>query len=485
MAGDAAIYFTYIRNFFSLPFSFQPGTVSFGATAPLHVVVHAPLALIAGNHWLLAGQIANWLFVIVGIVVLSRSLAGDSRSLLLTAALTLLNIGFLISVSQLYETGLTFLAVAVLYGALKSRQDEAALLLAGLLYLLRPELLLVTAAVDGFILLRSERRPRTIGLAALSLAPAAAYHLYMFSQTGQWLPSSVCARAIASTEEQRPWGAQCLATLGTLRSITGISYLLGLAALAWAVVRGQARRYAAELLIVIPILLLYLVVPPRQHLLRYWIPILPALVAAAVRFVDEERGLRVSRWALSIGLVTLHLYSFVTHWRHPKYDYDTLLLRDLAEQLNPLAAPEDRVLLYEMQGQCLLNACCLSLDGIVGNQLLPALTGRERFEDVLRKQRVKFVVTANALNYRRVYRGTLMEQLYLHDLTSQVSDTVTAGGLAFRKILTNRAFADPACYREASRPDLNVGATVRLYGPWNRLWEGHPPMWNSVYEVIR
>ena len=45
-----------------------------------------------------------------------------------------------------------------------------------------------------------------------------------------------------------------------------------------------------------------------------------------------------------------------------------------------MAAPEDRVLLYEIQGQYHLKAFCLSLDGIVGSQLLPALTGRQPFE---------------------------------------------------------------------------------------------------------
>jgi len=41
MTGDGGVYYTFIKNFFTLPFSFQPDTVSFGATSPLHVMLHA------------------------------------------------------------------------------------------------------------------------------------------------------------------------------------------------------------------------------------------------------------------------------------------------------------------------------------------------------------------------------------------------------------------------------------------------------------
>ena len=40
--GDAAIYFTFIKNFFSKPFSYYPGEVSFDYS-PLLVILYAPI----------------------------------------------------------------------------------------------------------------------------------------------------------------------------------------------------------------------------------------------------------------------------------------------------------------------------------------------------------------------------------------------------------------------------------------------------------
>ena len=66
---DAWIYFTYFKRFFDLPFSFQPGNVSYGATSPLHVIVIAPIYHAGGGIWLPAAKALNFGLVFLSLVL--------------------------------------------------------------------------------------------------------------------------------------------------------------------------------------------------------------------------------------------------------------------------------------------------------------------------------------------------------------------------------------------------------------------------------
>ncbi|NMC34335.1 MAG: hypothetical protein GYA36_18050 [Veillonellaceae bacterium] len=84
--GDAAIYFNYFLRFFDLPFSFQPGTVSFGASSPLHVMVMAPVFHVFhhGGLWLDAVRAFGLVLLSAAVVLLGsvtgRGYQGSSRS---------------------------------------------------------------------------------------------------------------------------------------------------------------------------------------------------------------------------------------------------------------------------------------------------------------------------------------------------------------------------------------------------------------------
>ena len=39
IAGDSAVYFTYVKNFFNLPFSYHSGSVTFGASTIFYFYV--------------------------------------------------------------------------------------------------------------------------------------------------------------------------------------------------------------------------------------------------------------------------------------------------------------------------------------------------------------------------------------------------------------------------------------------------------------
>jgi len=484
ISGDACIYFTYFRNLFSLPFSFQPHTVSFGAASPLHVIINAPIHALFGHAWLPVTKAVNLFLVALGIVFLNRAIKGDLVVLLLIALLALLNPILFLSVSQLYETGLAFLAIATTYYLLKCGRRNEALIASGLLYLVRPELLAVTVALDVYILLISGDRKRTLLFILYSLIPLVVYHLYMYVGSGELIPSNIIARAFRAQESGMPWPERVAYTWNELGGSESIVYILAVLAILFMFVEKKIRTQKEGFLLFLPLVVVYLIFPPGRYVARYLLPIMPMLI---VLVVETVRSILRTRYAIPVLLVLiLAAYAgwFAEYCRNPRYDLDRVLLRDLAGRLNELADTGDKVLLYEIQGQFSIDAVCLSADATVGGQMLDAVMGRESFEDAIRSEGVRFVVTSNAFNYRSIFNDTLLENLYLHDLASSVGDTTEIRGIRFRKILTNEAFSDPAQYVEKAIEGGNVEDTVRVYGEGDPLTSGSHFFWNSVYEVV-
>jgi hypothetical protein len=243
------------------------------------------------------------------------------------------------------------------------------------------------------------------------------------------------------------------------------------------------KRAPIEILLVIPIVVLYLILPPQEYAPRYLIPALPPLIAVLVRTFRPltARTRPAAAFYLSALLVTYFLY--LPQFLNQRYDYDTLLLKDLATQLNPVVTSDDKILIYEIQAQYYLEAPTYSLDAVVGNQLFGPLTGKESFENYIRREHINYIVTADSFNYRTIYRNTLLERLYLHDLSNPLGSSIEIGGLVFTKILTNPVFDRAELHQVMRLPSLNTGSSLRVYGDWNPRWSGHYPMWNSVYQI--
>ena len=503
LSGDATVYFTFIERFFQKPFSYQAQTVSFGATSPLHVMIHAPLFQLLGrDHWLSASRAVNLLFVAAGVGLLTHAVGGRLSIVPLACLLAALNTDLFVTSAQFFETGLAFLMVAALYTAMTCGRLMRAAALCGLLYLVRPELILVGAAVEMLVLLRLEAaeapRTRQVVAVAMLLAPVVLYHLYMWRMVGTWVPSSVYARALTSLETTAPWSARFATSVRAATDAAGAFYAISIAAVGLAIVGGRARDYALELAMLTSVVV-YVAVPPLGYTNRYLLPLAPVLIAVVLRVsaalgraattgasVARTRVLATSVSVVALGGLAATAAAAAPYAAHPRYDYDTLLLKDLADVLNPMTSPRDAVLIYEIQAQYYLHARCLSLDGIVGGQLLDALAGKESFEQFIEAHpEVRYVVTANAFNTRKIYEGTLLADLYAHDQRSDLDTVLASRGLRFRKIATNPVFSRPEYYREVRPAWLNTPFPIRVYGPWNPLWVEHSPLWNSVYRIER
>jgi hypothetical protein len=504
-SGDASIYFTFIKNFLHLPFSFHPSTVSFGATSPLHVLLHAPVHALLGEHWFLGSQLLSFMLIPLGISFLNRAIRGGRTTVMILSTLTLLTRPLLITTCQFYESSLVFLCISIIYFCLKQRRWWYAMLGAGLLYLVRPELILITIAVDAYVFFASRQPVKWVLIGLVSCFPALIYHAYMFSHTGQLLPSSVVGRGLRAVEGTGSWFERCSLFFSPLLTRDGLTYLLGLMSLL-ALGFRDFRRYAVEILIFLPIPILFVAVPAHGHTQRYLLPVIPIAIVCTTTAVragwiwictkapqvlrqhapDMVRkcNLRTLATLTILGAVGVYgIYMEGGKGTRAKYGHDWLLLKDLSAQLNGIADPEDKVIIYEIQAQYYLAAHCISLDCIVGQDMLGVYQGKETVADFIRRNDVRYVVTMNSFNYRRLFKNTILVDIYVHDLTSGMGDSFTSDGVVFTKVLTNPAFSNPCWYKFRTWNKLNIGNELRVYNESQPLWTDLHPMWNSVYQV--
>ena len=154
-----------------------------------------------------------------------------------------------------------------------------------------------------------------------------------------------------------------------------------------------------------------------------------------------------------------------------------ILLKDLSLKLNPILQKNDKILIYEIQGQYYIDAYCISLDSIVGSDFLNVNIKKQSFLDFLNANHdIKYIVTMNSFDYRRIYKDMFLAKLYLHDLNSNMGESIKFHNYLFTKILTNPKFLQ-APRTKYIIEDLNSN------NGYLKLYNGRHPMWNSVYKI--
>jgi hypothetical protein len=479
-SGDAAIYLTFSRNFFDLPFSFQPGHVSYGATSPLYVVLQAAIVWLSEPNWLLLAKSLNFALVCVAATLLRGAAQGDDPTGLLIVALAIANLPLMEGTASLFETPLAFAMVAALLFGMRRCRARVVAVASGLLPLCRPELSALTLV--GFLwLLRRVRLAQALCWMSVSAFPLIAYQTYMFASTGSILPSSGVARLLLASEDSRSWLEAFSRSFSSILSVRTGVFLAGLAALCLVAITDGWRARRDDLIVAAVLGAPFVVIPPGPYAARYLVPfsaIGTLMLAEGFQRIARSLGGRMA--IAGVGVVTALFWLWVATPR--RYDYDLLLLRDLSLGLNPYTSAADRVLIYEIQGQFYLNAHCISLDGIVGGEALPFLEGRESLADFVRREKIGFIVTMDSFVYRRALRKTALKDLYLHDVTHSVDSRTTIDGIVLEKLITNPVFARAELHDQLLISDAHI--SVPVYSHRDRLWGGTYLMWNSVYRVV-
>ena len=186
IGGDPAIYFNFSKHFFSRPFSyFDGGPVQWGATGPLTVVVYA----LAFGNWHLLNLIACIL------IVFTLHLLGRLGKLhVLQTTLLLLCFPALTFSSLNKFESLVWFPMLISF-MLSGRNSLRRCLLAGLLPLVRPELLLISLYQGFFATYRRK---------ILIVVPLIVFWSYMFATTGTAIPTSIGERLFRYLPDAAP-----------------------------------------------------------------------------------------------------------------------------------------------------------------------------------------------------------------------------------------------------------------------------------------
>jgi hypothetical protein len=502
VSGDASIYFTYFKNFLDLPFSYQEGVVSHGASSPLHVVVFGLVYALFGEYWLNAAKVINFGFVFIAMIILQRGIRLPVVLLPLLVSLMASFSVLMAATAELFEIGLVVLSVSTLYVLLKQDRRVESVVVAGLLHLVRPELILITFVVYAVYLFKF-KEIRLLKVMLLMGLVVFGFYVYMALNGAGWLPSSVVGRALKASEDHLSWMENFYQSARLLLVNHADPYLFCFTAFFVYVglMISRNRFPLCEVLIVVPVLGLYMIFPPGVYVSRYLIPAVPVISFLSVwgigqafskiedlikhRFAFLERIQGFSGWkgvlSTAFALAWIFLYA---PWNFGFYriTQEEVLLPRLAQVVNQVAQPEDKVLVYEIQSQFYMKAQAIGMT-VIGKHALDFLQRKESFEDLLKREHIRYVVTMNSFNYRRIYEHTALVDMYAHDLSNPVGSSLEVNGITYTKIATNPDFADSKRYQIQTLAPMNYDNQLRLYGP-NSHRAGTHITWNSIYRVF-
>jgi len=504
ISGDSSIYFSFIKNFSKLPFSYHPESVTFGATSPLFVLIMSPIYIIFKDlYWIFFAKILSFLFIVFSVFLINRSLSGRYKGLIFICLLVSSLTGLFASSSMLFETSFAFFSISLLYYSLSLRKYKLSLMTSGSLYLVRPEFILISIFSHTYIIKKIinnkvKNLRENIIYIILSFTPPLIFHSYMYFYTKQIVPSSILGRAYKSWENETTWINTLINSISSISFGYGkLIYIFSFLILIFVILQKQIKNYKLEVFLLSPVFIFYFVNPPTNYLGRYLLP----LSALCIIFISKFflihqfflKKIVLKNYffylAAYIGISIININSFVKSnlLNLRKYDMNHVLLKDLSIHLNKIATRKDAVLIYEIQSQYYINAKCISLDGIVGNEFHPYLKKEKSIEDIIAQDNsIKFLVTMNSFNYRKLFDNSLLLDLYEHDLNSDIGSELKSKKLVFKKVITNSKFSDSSNYSLQRSNNLNRGNFLRVMNNnASNSWQGSSPFWNSVYQIYR
>ncbi len=493
MQGDSGIYFTFCKNFFDIPFSYSKGQVSYGATSPLFCFLISIVYHLFSQNPFFAMKLFSLLLLILSVIIVNSTIKGNIITFLgMAAGLCACKSSIFYSTS-VFEVGLIALSIAVLINLLMKEQIIFAIYVSGLLYLVRPELALVTVGVDLLILLWETNKKKNFIHMVLSALPLLAYTIYMTVNTGNILPSSVSGRFVYANEFAYTISEKWSLCFYYMRMeytdiVKYMLFFMILGIFAKASFMWH-KKFFYIVVIGALILLPHILIPSVSHVVRYTIGILPILLlilGCLIKIALTPKALLQVVTATIVCSVLLghNLQEFKrsNSTAYSQEKFDVLFGKDLQEALEENGVTEGNILLYEIQHQYYLsNFHGISLDAIVGSEMLDYLKGEESLAEIVTRENIDYIVCHQSALTLPVFNNTEIQELYREGIKIELGETIEIDGIKYRKILENDALTQE--YHLGNVPYIPEDDLV-VYGS-GEPWEGGTLFWQMVYEVLR
>jgi hypothetical protein len=322
-----------------------------------------------------------------------------------------------------------------------------------LLFLTRPDAIILVGieSISIFFSLKplSLSHLRTI-LAALffSLIPAFLYYGYSFIELGAFSVSGSCRAFALQEKSSHLFGVVSYSLPSIIYLLLNIPllYLAGI-----GIKKMQGGKYSwlsiyCLLVVLTYCFLLTFVSPVSDDLPRYYLPMTSVLlipIGIGVSEIGRKLSLspRNKKFASSFYSAII-IFPLAFMWMqviiqlNHDYHFDEIMEREAVEIINRQARKNDIVLAYEVQDRYYLrdDISILSLDGITDGKVYEFMKTGALY-DFLMKERPRFWIANDAIEYRAYLRKSFLHEIYEQFLKGSISQ-FKYKGILFSSIAT-------------------------------------------------
>lgn len=423
--GDPTIYLSYSKNFFNKPFSFgSVDNVSFGASSPIFLTLLSIFHKVFGvKYFLLPFKIFYAGLFVSSVYLISRILNNKTQIKTIEAVsiFFLLNFYIIINGVVLFESFLILFYCSCLIYFLLNQKIKIFLLLAGLAYLVRPELILINV----FSLYFLYKDQKNIFYFSLTLLVPILYHLYIFYYTGEIFPSSVVSRSNRFSDVSIIFSYYSI-----LKNDPYIIFqiLIILTSFYLSIIQ---KKYFYRISSLFGIIGLIILISTKTFSIRYFesfaiISIPATLYILKSKFFSKYYNLLFFICSLIICYkITYPVYS-------ENSNLENRLSKNFASKINQIIDQDEKLLIYEIQTQYYLLSEAVSMDARVGKEALEFMSGKEDLYNLMIRESIKYVSIDQNIS-SSLKKDPYIKLLLTND-NLNVGDTIKVNNANFVKI---------------------------------------------------
>lgn len=334
---DTYIYLKYSGNLANgNSFSFNPGEPSYGVTSPLWTAIIAPVNLFSLNDFWFA-KFADLFFFTLSCLLLF-SLSGhffDKTLKYLGLSIFIINPWIIRSAFTGMETSFAIFFVTLLFYLYYNKKFTMLFILSGLLFMVRPELILLFVIFSGLIFIKNKtlgiQLKKAFLLTGLSIFIMILFWLFAHYTFGTIFPNTSSGKAVLSSN----FGIIILQAKEILRIFTlvyPLEILFASIAVFFIFWRFKNIEYLPMFLWVIGLLLLY-IITTASVMARYFLILYPVIIILCIKGIDI---ISVKKKFAAFIITTLFLiYSQYIYYEYVK-SYCENFTRGVNECLIPI-----------------------------------------------------------------------------------------------------------------------------------------------------